>query len=141
MKPAMDRHNINPDPAVGDAEFQSPTRDQVQARALRKQLQQLAGGGAGEVLQEMSKEILSGRMGLREAMQVTAYAEALGERTHTFREAWEQMTPEERENQQAEAQRFLDAQRQEIEEERREQQDSSDSGRPPRHSGRGWSAY
>ncbi|MFI9764888.1 hypothetical protein ACIHFB_43985 [Streptomyces sp. NPDC051963] len=139
----MDRHDSNPDPdpAVSDAEFQSSTRDQVQARALRKQLQQLAGGGAGEVLQEMSKEILSGRLGLREAMRVTAYAEALGERTRTFREAWEQMTPEERENQQAEARRFLDAQREEIEQERREQQDCPVSGRPPRHSGRGWSAY
>ncbi|WP_307620606.1 hypothetical protein [Streptomyces sp. V3I7] len=137
----MDRHDSNPDSAVSDAEFESSTRDQAQARALRKQLQQLAGGGAGEVLQEMSKEILSGRIGLREALRVPAYAEALGERTRTFREAWEHMTPEERESQQAGARRFLDAQRQEIEEERREKQDPPASGKPARHSGRGWSAY
>lgn len=105
------------EPEVGDSEFQGVTRDQIQARALRKQLQQLVGGGAGDVLQEMAREILSGRVGLREAMRVTAYADALGERVRAFREAWERMTPEEREEQQKEAERFLEAQHQEIEQE------------------------
>jgi hypothetical protein len=124
------------DAEVGDAEFLSATRDQAQARALRKQLQQLAGGEAGSVLQEMAKEVLSGRIGLRDALRVSAYAEALGERVHTFREDWQRMSPEERNAQQDEARRFLDAQREEIEQEQREQQ--SPVGRPPRHSGHGW---
>lgn len=132
----MNRPDGSADSEVDDAEFLSATRDQAQARALRKQLQQLAGGGAGSVLQEMAKEVLSGRIGLREALRVSAYAEALGERVHTFRESWEQMSSEERNAQQDEARRFLDAQREEIEREQQEQQ--GPVGRPPRHSGRDW---
>lgn len=116
---SMSREDEPSSPEVDDREFQNENRDRVQARALRKQLQQLAQGGAGAVLQEMAKEILSGRVGLREAMRVPAYAEALGERVRTYRESWERMTPEERERQLSEARRFLEAQRQEIERETR----------------------
>ncbi|GAA2468169.1 hypothetical protein [Streptomyces macrosporus] len=116
----MPQENGRPEPEVDDLEFQNENRDRVQARALRKQLQQLAQGGAGSVLQEMAREILSGRVGLSEAMRVPAYAEALGEKVRTFRESWERMTPEEREKQKSEARRFLEVQRQEIERENRE---------------------
>lgn len=126
----------NPNVDVGDEDFLSPTRDRVQARALRKQLQQLAGGGAGDTLQEMAKEVLSGRVGLREALRVPAYSEALGERVRAAREDWEQMSPDEQKAQQDEARRFLDAQRDEIEQEQVEQEGSA--GQPPKHSGRGW---
>lgn len=115
----MNRGQESAVPEVGDSEFQSEYRDQVQARALRKQLQQLAMGGAGKALQEMAGEVLSGRTGLREAMRVPAYADALGERVRTFRRAWDGMSPEERERQKSEAQRFLEAQREEIEQETR----------------------
>lgn len=115
----MGQEKDHVDPEVGDSEFQSPYRDQAQARALRKQLQQLARGGAGSTLQEMAREILSGRTGLREAMRIPAYAEALGERVRIFRRAWEGMSPEERDRQKSEARRFLEAQRQEIDQEGR----------------------
>lgn len=115
----MTQENGTSEPEVGDFEFQFPNRGRVQARALRKQLQQLAQGGAGGTLQEMAREVLSGRVGLREAMRVPAYAEALGERVRTFREAWERMTPEERDRQKSEARCFLQEQRREIEQEDR----------------------
>ncbi|MFT9475471.1 hypothetical protein [Streptomyces sp. 11-1-2] len=102
------------EPEVGDEDFLSPTRDQAQARALRKQLKELAGGGAGPVLQEMARELLSGRVGFREALRVPAYSEALGERIRKFHEAWERMSPEEQESHRQGAQEFLEAQREEI---------------------------
>lgn len=132
----MNRPDRQTDAEVDDAEFLTDTRDRVQARALRKQLQQLAGGEAGGTLQEMAKEVLAGRVGLREALRVPDYAEALGQRVNTFREAWERMSPEEQKAQRDEAQRFLDAQRDEIEHEQDEQQ--KPAGRPSKHSSRGW---
>ncbi|MGW6904983.1 hypothetical protein [Streptomyces sp. NPDC054940] len=124
------------EPEVGDEEFRDATRDQAHARALRKQLQQLAGGGAGEVLREMSREILSGRVGLREALRTPAYAEALGERARTFRQAWERMSPEERERHTTEAQQFLAAQQEEITAERGESaQAATDTFRRAKHRG------
>ncbi|QPP06135.1 hypothetical protein G4Z16_06685 [Streptomyces bathyalis] len=132
----MNHPDRQTDAEVGDAEFLTDTRDRVQARALRKQLQQLAGGEAGRALQEMAKEVLAGRVGLREALRVPAYAEALGERVNTFRKDWERMSPEEQKAQREEAQRFLDAQRDEIEREQDEQQ--KPAGGSPKHSSRGW---
>jgi Sec-independent protein translocase protein TatA len=131
------------EPEVGDEEFLNATRDRAHARALRKQLQQLAGGGAGGVLQEMSREILSGRVGLRKALRIPAYAEALGERTRTFRQAWDQMSPEERERHTADAQQFLATQQQEIAAEREERaQTATVTSRAAKHRGdRGWSLY
>ncbi|NED85063.1 hypothetical protein G3I76_33895 [Streptomyces sp. SID11233] len=114
----MNNQQIPGEPEVGDADFLEFTPDQARARALRKQLQQLSSGGAGEVLKEMAKELLSGRIGLREAMRVPAYSEALGERVRTFREDWEQMSPEEQEEQREGARRFIEAQNEEIEREK-----------------------
>ncbi|MEE4490197.1 hypothetical protein [Streptomyces sp. BE230] len=114
----MNNQQLPEQPEVGDADFLEFTRDQARARALRKQLQQLAGGGAGGVLKEMAQELLSGRVGLREAMRVPAYSEALGERVRAFREDWEQMSPEEQEAQKEGAHRFIEAQKEEIEMER-----------------------
>lgn len=139
----MSQHAAGQGPVVGEEEFLDSSRDQAHARALHKQLQQLAGGGAGKVLQEMSREVLSGRVGLREALRVPAYAEALGESARTFRQDWEQMSPEERERQKTEAQQFLAAQQHEIDEEREPSAPASPhTSRAPKHKGgRGWSAY
>ncbi|MFG2192540.1 hypothetical protein [Streptomyces sp. NPDC048639] len=127
------------DRQIGDADLTDITRgDEVRARALRKTLQKLAGSEqAGPALQEMAREVLSGRTGLRDAMRNGSYAEALGERVAQARQAYEQLPPDELERQKEEAQRFLDAQREEIEEERRER-GGSGPGRPPRHDGRDW---
>ncbi|ASQ97284.1 hypothetical protein CGL27_33405 [Streptomyces sp. 11-1-2] len=66
------------------------------------------------MLQEMARELLSGRVGFREALRVPAYSEALGERIRKFHEAWERMSPEEQESHRQGAQEFLEAQREEI---------------------------
>ncbi|GHF66561.1 hypothetical protein GCM10010218_55180 [Streptomyces mashuensis] len=92
---------------VGPEEFLAPGRDAAQARIVHEALRHLAAGGAGEVLQEMAREVLSGRVGLREAVRVGAYAEALGERARAVGEVWRAMTPEERERRAEEARRDL----------------------------------
>ncbi|MER5951681.1 hypothetical protein ABT127_37150 [Streptomyces sp. NPDC001904] len=139
----MNHGTLGPGPQVGDGEFSGITRDPVQARVLRKQLQQLAGNGTSAELREMSREVLSGRIGLREALRIPAYAEALGERASAFRQAWEQMPEEERERQTAQAHRFIEAQQREIETEQAEEAGAVPSGsRVAKHSGRpGWSVY
>ena len=80
-------------------EFITPYRDLARARTLRDSLRTLAGGGAGAALQEMARDVLDGRIGLREAVRAPAYAEALGERVAEARRAWERIPAEERERQ------------------------------------------
>lgn len=124
---------------IGDADLTDITRgDEARARALRKTLQKLAQSSeAGAPLQEMAREVLSGRIGLRDAMRVNAYAEALGERVAEGRRAYEALPPEELERQQEEARRYLEAQREEIEEERRNAQGGPPGQWPPRNDGGG----
>ncbi len=105
---------------VDDHEFADLTQgDHARARTLRKQLQQLNHGSAGEPLQEMAREILTGRVGVRQALRIPAYAEALGERVQRFRGKWEAMSAEERAELEENARRFLETQRDEIEREKR----------------------
>ncbi|MFC3572538.1 hypothetical protein ACFOZ0_04415 [Streptomyces yaanensis] len=121
---------------IGDADLMDITHDEVRARALRKSLQRLADSQSGNgALQEMAREVLSGRIGLREALRVGAYSEALGERLAQARQEYEQQSPEEREQQRAEALNYLKAQHEEIEQERQEQ--AARPGAKPRgHGGR-----
>ncbi|MGW2367806.1 hypothetical protein ACWCZ5_19760 [Streptomyces sp. NPDC001667] len=95
---------------VGHEEFLAPGRDRAQARAVRRGLQEMAEGGAGEVLQEMARDILSGRIGLREALRVGPYATALAERVRAAHAEWGAMPAADRERHMAEARRFLAAQ-------------------------------
>ncbi|WP_146104650.1 hypothetical protein [Streptomyces cinnamoneus] len=94
---------------VGYEEFLSRGRDHAQAQVVHKALQHLATGGDDDVLREMAREVLSGRIGLREAMRVGAYADALGEHVQPVRAAWEQMPQAEREQYTHEARQLLDA--------------------------------
>ncbi|WP_338701163.1 hypothetical protein V2W30_29260 [Streptomyces sp. Q6] len=94
--------------------------DRARARALRKSLQRLADGRApDDPLREMAREVLSGRVGLREAARIPAYAEALGERMKQGWREFDQLSPEERKNQEAAARTYLWEQKAEIDEERR----------------------
>ncbi|MDI3389846.1 hypothetical protein QIS99_27180 [Streptomyces sp. B-S-A8] len=110
------------DRQIGDADLTSMTGgDEARARALRKTLQKLAESDkAGPTLQEMAREILSGRVGLREAMRVGAYADALGEKLAEGRRAYEAIPREERERQMEAARDYLAEQRAEIDRERAE---------------------
>ncbi|WP_435209719.1 hypothetical protein [Streptomyces sp. bgisy034] len=132
-----------PERQVDDSEFMEIAHDPAQARVLRKALEQLAGGGAGETLREMAKEVLSGRIGLREAVSVSAYSEAVMEKSQHFMREWEQLPERERDGLVAEGERYLREQQREIDDERREAQRGNNpgAGRNARHDGRGWSAY
>ncbi|UQA95878.1 hypothetical protein [Streptomyces halobius] len=133
-----------PSRQVDDSEFMEIAKDPAQARVLRKALEQLAGGGAGEALQEMAKEVLSGRIGLRDAVNVSAYSEAITENSQHFMREWEQLPEKERHNLATEGERYMQEQQREIDDERREAQQRNNPGaghKAARHNGSGWSAY
>ncbi|GAA2721068.1 MULTISPECIES: hypothetical protein [Streptomyces] len=92
---------------VPPEEFVTPGRDRARARVVHDALRQLAAGSAGDVLQEMAREVLAGRTGLREAVQVGAYADALLERFVQARAAWERLPEAEREHHAEQARRHL----------------------------------
>ncbi|MDT0451793.1 hypothetical protein [Streptomyces hesseae] len=96
-----------PEHHVGFEEFVTPGRDRARARVVHEALRHLADGSGGEVLREMAQEVLSGRMRLHEAVRVGAYSDALTESVETAQEAWERLSPEQREERTAEARRFL----------------------------------
>lgn len=122
-----------PDRQVDDSEFLDIAEDPVEARLLRKSLQQLAGGGAGEALQEMAREVLSGRVGLREAVQISAYGDALAERAQSFKDEWDEKSEQEREAMAEEGRAVMAQERDEMEQERRD----AGHGGGSRHHGRG----
>lgn len=123
---------------VGDGEFLDIAKTPAQARSLRRALQKMAEGGAGGTLQEMAREVLTGRVGLRDAMNNSSYREALSERTRQGFEAVSGMSDSDRMAAEQEGQRQLDEYQQEIDEEE-QQHHAGESGRTQRHSGRGWS--
>ncbi|MEV6173936.1 hypothetical protein AB0L99_37700 [Streptomyces sp. NPDC051954] len=130
------------EPRVDDEEFISIARDPATARLLRKQLESLTDGRAGAVLAEMAKEVLSGRIGLRDAVRVGAYEQELLAGAEKFERKWDEMSEKEKSQAEAEGVRLLREQQDEIDEERRNrQQHSVRPGQQSRHSANGWSAY
>ncbi|MFI1739663.1 hypothetical protein [Streptomyces sioyaensis] len=109
-----------PENEVGDEEFMALAKEQARARALRTSMQRLAGQGGNGALQEMAREVLSGRVGLREALQVGAYREALQEKAQVGMRAIDGMSAAERSEAEAEGQRQLDAYQAEIDQEQSE---------------------
>ncbi|MER6424214.1 hypothetical protein [Streptomyces sp. NPDC001137] len=125
---------------VGDEEFLDIAKDPARARALRKSLQRLA-DSKDETVREMARDVLAGRVGLRQAMRTGAYREALHESAQLGMRAYEQMSAEERSAAEAEGRRQLDEYQEEIDRERAEQQ--AERGRSKRdgsasHQARGW---
>ncbi|QIY56346.1 hypothetical protein HEP86_19725 [Streptomyces sp. RPA4-5] len=131
-----------PQQKVDESEFLEITQDPAAARLLRKSLEAVAAGGAGEALKEMAQEVLSGRVGFRQAMEISAYSDQLVEQVHAAtEEKWDSLSEKERDALAAEGQKVLEKQRQELDEER--QQTQVQGQRPPtssRHSG-GWSLH
>ncbi|MFG2193223.1 hypothetical protein [Streptomyces sp. NPDC048639] len=128
-----------PQKKVDESEFLGITKDPAAARLLRKSLEAVAAGGAGDALKEMAQEVLSGRVGLRQAMDISAYSGQLVEQVHSvMEEKWDSLSEKEREELAAEGQRVLEKQRQEIEEERQQMQGQKSS--KSSHAG-GWSLY
>lgn len=90
---------MNPEktPPLDGAAHMDLTDDPVQQRLLRKALEVFRQGGGGPVLQEMAQEVMTNRVGLREAVQIPAYAEAVLAQGHEFCKRWESMPDVERE--------------------------------------------
>ncbi|MFZ3560234.1 hypothetical protein [Streptomyces sp. BH055] len=128
-----------------ESEFLEIARDPALARLLRKQLEKLAEGRSGNVLAEMASEVLAGRIGLREAVRVGAYDEALTSAAGKFQEGWDNMTESERSEAEKEGARILRQQQEEIDQERLSQNPSGTRNSTPRgesrHSSKGWSLY
>ncbi|MEV1026210.1 hypothetical protein [Streptomyces sp. NPDC050264] len=83
-------------PRLDRATYMDLTDDPVQQRLLRKAMEVFRRGDAGPVLKEMAQEVLAGRVGLREAARIPAYAEAVIERGRDFRGRWDAMSDRER---------------------------------------------
>ncbi|MGW4753419.1 hypothetical protein [Streptomyces chartreusis] len=114
--------------------------DPAQARLLRKSLETLAAGHGGDALKEMAQEVLSGRVGLRDAANVSAYADQLVDQAAPMAEKWAALSEAEREELAAEGRRAIAAEQEQIDEERRAAPDGG-TGHKSRHEGRGWSLY
>ncbi|MFJ9847941.1 hypothetical protein [Streptomyces sp. NPDC101150] len=70
---------------VDESEFLEMSRDPAQARLLRKSLEQIARSGTDGALPEMVREVLSGRVGLRDAVNISAYSDRLLEDVRKFK--------------------------------------------------------
>ncbi|MCX3061778.1 hypothetical protein [Streptomyces beihaiensis] len=67
-----------------------------QQRLLRKSLEVFRHDGGNPVLREMAQEVIAGRVTLREAVRIPAYADAVADQAQVFRRRWERMPSDER---------------------------------------------
>ncbi|MFJ5676925.1 hypothetical protein [Streptomyces sp. NPDC093097] len=129
----------NDERQIQDEDLMDVAHDHEQAHRLRKALKVLADNpNVGGPLQEMAKEVLSGRLGMKEAIQTPGYMDALGDRLTQIRQAAENQTTAEREESRA---KFAEWQKKQEEEEDRERAErdgpSLDLVTGPRRGGRG----
>lgn len=141
MRYPLDSAANSSEKRLDDSEFLEMTQqDPVQAKILRKSLEHLASGLGGPALKEMAQEVLSGRMGLREAANVSSYAEEAVVQSAPLAEKWASMSDSEREALAADGERRLEEERRQLDDERRTESENR-SGTKSRHDGRGWSLY
>ncbi|MFI2304201.1 hypothetical protein ACH5AL_36040 [Actinacidiphila glaucinigra] len=115
---------------ISDADLMDVADDPAQARRLHKALRTLADHPQVDgTLKEMAREVLSGRLGMREALGSGAYLGALGDRMAELKRADELLTPEERAAQEERARRWFEQQSDEEAEEGRED-GTAGGGRP-----------
>ncbi|MFD7918526.1 hypothetical protein ACFV3R_04795 [Streptomyces sp. NPDC059740] len=106
---------------IGDEELMDVAQDPEQARRLRKALQTLATNpNVGGRIKEMAQEVLSGHIGMKDAIQDPRYMDALGERMTEIRRKAEDMTSQEREEAREKAAAWMRAQEAEEDKERAE---------------------
>lgn len=117
---------------VDDGEFLDIAKGEAEARQLRRTLETLAEHGNGTV-KEMARDVLAGRVGLREAVSVSSYSEALVETARPFQEKWGEMSDAERQQLAAEGERNMEEERQRIAAERAEKQRREGGSHRPRH--------
>ncbi|WP_329185404.1 hypothetical protein [Actinacidiphila glaucinigra] len=105
---------------ISDADLMDVADDPAQARRLHKALRTLADHPQVDgTLKEMARDVLSGRLGMREALGSGAYLGALGDRMAELKRADELLTPEERAAQEERARRWFEQQSDEEAEEGR----------------------
>ncbi|GGU99977.1 hypothetical protein GCM10010211_79160 [Streptomyces albospinus] len=106
---------------IEDADLMDVAHDQEQAQRLRKALKVLAENpNVGGKLQEMAKEVLSGRISMKDAIETPDYMGALGDRMGQIRRAAENQTQAEREESRAKFAEWQEKQQQEEDRERAE---------------------
>ncbi|MFJ5231323.1 hypothetical protein ACIQBJ_15675 [Kitasatospora sp. NPDC088391] len=84
-------------PEITDDELLDVADNPRQAAELHKALRTLAkNDSVGPELQQMARDVLTGRIGMREVVQSDRYLHALGDRLGEMRTAAENLSPEER---------------------------------------------
>lgn len=129
------------EPQIDANEFLDISKDLVHARVLKDSLSVLAKDDSNRTLQEMAREVLGGRIDLRDATAMTSYSDALIESMTGFREKWEAMSDADR---QRLAEEGADAvrQREDMHQEVTARHGNVVGSRvSERHSGKGWSLY
>jgi hypothetical protein len=129
--------NREPDREISDDDLMADAADPAQARRLHKALRTLADNPSVQgPLKDMAREVLSGRISMREAIQSDRYLGALGDRMAEIKRAADELTPAQREAQREQAERYFKAQE---EEEAREEAERDAPrhvvSRRPKHSG------
>ena len=113
--------------------------DPTQARDVRRSLDQLRKNPEVDPrLQQMARELLSGRTGLKDIIENPTYMSALGDTMRTLQENDARQTPEERERAKAEAERHFEREREAAEQEDAEREQEAREARsnaPRRHRG------
>ncbi|BDM71849.1 hypothetical protein HEK616_53360 [Streptomyces nigrescens] len=83
---------------IQDEDLMDIAQDPEQAHRLHKALKVLADNpNVGGKLKEMAQEVLSGRIGMKDAIQTPGYMDAIGDRLTEMRRAAEDQTMAERE--------------------------------------------
>ncbi|MFJ1796867.1 hypothetical protein [Kitasatospora griseola] len=84
-------------PEISDEELLDVADNPAQAAELHRALRTIAKtDGVGPELQQMAREVLSGRIGMRDVVESDRYLSAIGARLGEMRTAAENMSPEER---------------------------------------------
>ncbi|MER5865672.1 hypothetical protein [Kitasatospora sp. NPDC002040] len=83
-------------PEISDDELLEVADNPTQARELRRALRTLADSDSvGDQLQRMARDVLAGRVGMREVVQSDTYLSAIGDRLGQIRRAAENLSPAE----------------------------------------------
>ncbi|MFH8349998.1 hypothetical protein [Streptomyces sp. NPDC018045] len=128
---------------IQDEDLMDVAQDSEQAHRLRKALQTLATNPkVGGKLQEMAQEVLSGRIGMKDAIQSEEYMGAIGDRMSEMRRAAENRTQAEREAAREQFAQWQKEQAEQEDQERAERDGPSDAlVTGPRRGGRGGTGH
>ncbi|WP_354639640.1 hypothetical protein [Kitasatospora camelliae] len=108
------------DREIEDDELLDVADNPAQAASLHKALRVLAANpSVGRELQEMAKDVLGGRVGMKELIESDRFLGAIGGRLSEMRDAAEHLSPAEREASEARARKMIEEREEEEEREKR----------------------